>query len=102
MKRAYRPTNARNQAHKVKLAALAIYSAGTMTCAVCGFADIRALSIDHIANDGYKEHKNSRGGNNLAWKLKREDYPPGFQVLCLNCNWIKEHERRQREGRSHK
>ena len=24
----------------------------------------------------------------LEW-LKRNDYPPGFQVLCHNCNWAK-------------
>jgi hypothetical protein len=45
------------------------------------------LSLDHIENNGSvhrKEIKN-RGSGIFKW-LRDNDYPAGFQVLCMNCN----------------
>jgi hypothetical protein len=66
------------------------YSNGKYICATCGFSDIRALSIDHINGDG----KNYRGmshrsGTGLYYWLKRNHYPKGYQILCMNCQSIK-------------
>jgi hypothetical protein len=96
-KRGYRP----QFAAAIKAAVIAFYSNGAMVCNSCGYNDLRALSIDHVANDGHNEPKGFRGGNNLYHALKRKGFPPGFQVLCLNCNWIKESERRKLYGRKH-
>ena len=52
-------------------------------CVRCGFDDIRALQIDHINNDGYKENRVK-----MYHKILRGD-TEGYQVLCANCNWIK-------------
>ena len=76
------------------------YSNGKQKCLICGFSDKRALCLDHIANDG-AEHRRSvsakwhRGGNAVAiyLDLKKRNFPPGFQILCCNCNRIKEVER---------
>jgi len=58
-------------------------------CSSCGLKDVRFLQIDHIngvtANDG-------RGASNLVGYLRRNNYPGGYQVLCGNCNWLKEFE----------
>jgi hypothetical protein len=56
-------------------------------CCKCGFNDIRALQLDHILGDGYKERKNRKYysyyvNNPLEAILK-------LQLLCANCNWIK-------------
>jgi hypothetical protein len=69
--------------------ALMYYSNGTMRCACtnCPETNSNFLTIDHINNDGY-EHRKLAGPNIAQW-LRRNDYPEGFQVLCMNCNWGK-------------
>lgn len=59
------------------------------------FTDIRALSIDHIHGGGGKHKKIAGSGSRLYYWLKRNNYPKGYQVLCMNCQFIKrveEHE----------
>ncbi len=57
-------------------------------CTACGESQLPCLSIDHINNDGYKEGR-ARSGTRLYLRLKKEEYPPNFQVLCANCQCIK-------------
>ena len=63
------------------------YSNGSMSCAKCGFENATALTIDHINGNG-AEHRRNITGNFYQWLIKN-DYPDGFQVLCMNCQWIK-------------
>ena len=63
------------------------YSNGTMQCAKCNNNDIRVLSIDHM-NGGGTQHRNYLGGSSInvyRW-LRKNGYPDGYQVLCLNHN----------------
>lgn len=55
-------------------------------CTCCDNADNRCLAIDHI-NGGGCAHRRSIGGGTafLNW-LKRSGYPPGYRILCHNCN----------------
>ena len=77
---------------------------GKPKCNYCGFDDPRALVIDHINDDGAEHRREiSTGGNGrgvggsvLHLWLTKHNYPDGFQVLCANCNTIKEHERKER------
>ncbi len=68
-------------------------------CALCDFADFRALQIDHIADDGHLENLSFRL-NSVNFKrhviesIRRNE--GRYQVICANCNWIKEWERRRR------
>jgi hypothetical protein len=49
------------------------------------------LAIDHVDNSGAK-HKKEIGGAAYFYRwLRNNGYPPGFQVLCFNCNWAKSH-----------
>uniref|UniRef100_A0A6M3JJ10 Putative HNH endonuclease n=1 Tax=viral metagenome TaxID=1070528 RepID=A0A6M3JJ10_9ZZZZ len=59
-------------------------------CVKCGFADIRALQIDHINGGGAKELKNMSINSFLKGVLL--DNGSKYQLLCANCNWIKRHE----------
>ncbi len=69
------------------------YSQGTLKCAFCGFSDMRALTIDHIHNDGGAQRKLLyKSGHATYHYLIVNGFPSGFQVLCRNCNWIKEFE----------
>ena len=64
-----------------------------LKCQRCRFSDIRALSIDHKAGHGRSHRKklNIEGDKFYSW-LRRNNYPTGFQVLCMNCQWIKRSE----------
>lgn len=57
-------------------------------CAMCGMSETRYLTIDHIngLSEEEKTHRSNRSGHNLYLRLKRDNYPPGFQVLCFACN----------------
>lgn len=75
-----------------RIAAISHYGNG---CAYCGENLFVFLTIDHVNNDGakHRQHvrRNSRiqtGFNIGAW-LRRNKYPEGFQVLCVNCNHAK-------------
>lgn len=81
--------------NKNKIAALKHYSGGTLQCAQCNITDLDMLTIDHINNDG-KIHRDQYGGkDSMANILRKEGYPPGFQVLCFNHNIKKERIRRR-------
>jgi len=69
-------------------------------CAVPGgCTDVRCLHVDHVRNDGYleKRYGGPAGGRSRVSILQRalKDTTGRFQLLCANCNWIKEVERRQ-------
>ena len=57
-------------------------------CVRCGINDIRILNIDHIKNNG-NQHRQEIGAYYFPKWLKKNNYPDGYQVLCLNCNWLK-------------
>jgi len=52
------------------------------------YSDLRALSLDHIEGGGIQHRKSIRGHSYWNWFIVN-NYPPGFQVLCMNCQWIK-------------
>lgn len=58
-------------------------------CNHCGCRDIDVLCIDHVNHDGWK-HRRTMQGSIYQW-LKTNIYPDGFQVLCHNCNAIKQY-----------
>lgn len=71
--------------HKRKHRLLALSELGG-ECVECGYDDIRALEFDHINNDGYKE-RGPRDATYYKNLIKEKDR---FQVLCSNCNTIKQ------------
>jgi len=53
--------------------------------------DIRCLTIDHI-NGGGNAHRKlvaQKGSSSLYKWLRDNNYPEGFQTLCMNCQRIK-------------
>ena len=67
------------------------YTNGKNCCVCCGEDTFEFLSIDHINNDG-AEHRRKIGTNILA-DIIHNDFPDGYQILCYNCNFAKEHNR---------
>jgi hypothetical protein len=78
---------------KIKVDTLSHYSNGSMRCATCEYSkNINALELDHIEGNGNKNRKkfNKTGGWSYYRKLQTLEYPTGYQVLCSNCNKIKQ------------
>ena len=68
------------------------YGNGKYACVQCGFNDIRALSIDHIKGNGNEhriQNKCRQGGVTFYRWLRKNGYPPEYQTLCMNCQFIK-------------
>lgn len=67
-----------------------VFEAYGGTCACCGEDESKFLQFDHIEGKG-NEHRRRFGsgkGNLGVWKhLRDEGFPPGFQILCANCNF---------------
>lgn len=65
------------------------YGGNPPKCACCGEARVEFLSVDHM-NGGGSRHIRSIGGGNMFYRwLVKNGFPPGFQILCMNCNCAK-------------
>lgn len=63
---------------------LAVLSAYGGKCACCGDATYEFLTVDHI-NGGGGKHRREIKQSLYQW-LKRNNFPPGFRILCANCH----------------
>lgn len=55
-------------------------------CKCCGLNDETILTLDHPNNDG-GEHRRQLGGTQKVYMwLIRNGFPPGYRLLCWNCN----------------
>lgn len=77
-----------------RMDALIAYGGDPPQCACCGEAHWEFLEFDHINNDGaaHRQLLGPYGGGPkvVSW-LRRNGYPPGFQILCSNCNRAKQY-----------
>ena len=61
---------------------------GGYKCNCCGETESMFLSIDHVDNNGAQERKSglySGSGYGFYRWLRKTGFPPGYQVLCMNC-----------------
>ena len=74
-----------------RLQSEAIMAYGGYRCCWCGIDEPLVLALDHVKNDGREHRKQigTIGGHKLYKWLRDNRYPPGFQVLCMNCNHAK-------------
>lgn len=74
---------------RIKDATFSAY--GGYVCACCGETERKFLTLDHVNNDGAAFRRSMYGNRQAAgyvtyaW-LARKGFPPGYQVLCMNCN----------------
>ena len=66
-----------------------VYSAyGGYKCNCCNETERMFLSIDHVHNDGAEERRSGKyngGGSAFYSWLCKNNFPLGYQVLCMNC-----------------
>ena len=77
------------RAHRCELKSLVISHYGGR-CAVCGETHLAFLTIDHINNNGSEHRKRVGMGDTFYQHLVSSDFPPGYQVLCWNHNYLKQ------------
>jgi len=67
-----------------------MYHYGDGKCVCCGADDMDVLSVDHIHGNGAADRKKCGGGGSHFYRLLiKRHYPPGYQVMCFNCNFSK-------------
>lgn len=62
---------------------------GGAICSKCGHTGKNSLCLDHEGGGGGQKRKNGEhpwGGADLYRWLRQRGFPPGFRVLCFNCN----------------
>jgi len=79
------PAAQRRYRERLRRSALEAYGG---KCSCCGETVTEFLTIDHVDGGGTKHRKAMTAGGGVfhLW-LKQHGYPPGFRVLCWNCNW---------------
>ena len=80
----------KQETRQLKIEVLTHYGKGSLACVTCGESRLSCLSIDHI-NGGGTKHRRSlgRAGRDFYRWLRSQDYPLGYQTLCMNCQFIK-------------
>ncbi len=60
-------------------------------CICCGESSIVFLCLDHIDNNGKEHRKQIGGGGGITYRwVIKNNFPPGIQILCWNCNSAKQ------------
>jgi hypothetical protein len=83
--------NAQSRAAKKRIKDAVFAKYGT-ACTRCGFKDVRALTLDHVLNNGAKER--AEIGERGVYKRAIEGHESEYQILCMNCQFIKRVEAR--------
>lgn len=89
-RRAEQARRARERSARLKAEAFEAY--GGASCGCCGEVHVAMLTLDHIDGQGSADRgKRGEGSTGAPFylRLKRAGWPPGFQVLCFNCNYAK-------------
>lgn len=75
---------ARSSRYRTKIQSVVLAAYGGPRCRCCGLEEKMVLEIDHVAGGGSR-HVQELGTDLYRWLIKNK-FPPGFQVLCSNCN----------------
>jgi hypothetical protein len=90
----------RSHRQEVKAEVFKHYSQGQVVCAMCGESRSACLSIDHINGGGTQHLRKVGSGSAFYWWLRKHNYPEGFQVLCMNCQYVKRVMNNEAKGRA--
>jgi len=82
---------------RIRYEVLSLYSGGKPKCNTCGEERMACLSFDHI-NGGGASHRRQIGlhASTTYYNWLKDNYnPKEFQVLCMNCQFIKRKENKE-------
>lgn len=81
--------NRRDRNRKIRLEIIRLLG---NKCCKCGFADVRALQLDHVKGNGKVDRSKHRSNPEIYQYYVLREIRNGseqFQLLCANCNLIK-------------
>lgn len=58
-------------------------------CECCGERTFELLSVDHIHGNGAEDREKGLSGHTLYQWLIENNFPDGYQLLCMGCNFAK-------------
>ena len=64
-----------------------LFQAYGRVCTLCGFDDERALTLDHVLNNGAEERA-QLGPQAVYLRALRPEYRSEYRILCMNCQFI--------------
>lgn len=70
-------------------------------CAHCSDDRIHVLSIDHVNGDGADHRREIGRDYRKLYNSVIEDSSGRFQLLCMNCQWIKRHSNGETKNRAY-
>lgn len=81
----------RNSRQRSRMKILRAYGGEKPSCLCCGESELAFLTLDHTEGGGNAHRRKitgttSGGSKFYAWII-RNSYPPGFRILCHNCNY---------------
>ena len=56
-------------------------------CVLCGFSDVRALTLDHVLKNGSEERK-ELGERGVYLRALNPEHKHEYRCLCMNCQFI--------------
>ncbi len=81
---------ARQASFRLREKVAAFNGYGGCRCICCGETELVFLTLDHIDGNGATHRRTlgmgREGGAKFYRLLRLQGYPPGYQVLCFNCN----------------
>jgi hypothetical protein len=77
--------SSKNKSREAKFKDTAFQHYG-MVCRCCGETTRGFLTFDHQNEDGGKQRREDTTSKPIARWLVKHNFPPGYQVLCWNCN----------------
>ena len=90
-------TKNRERYNELKKLTFSKYSPNNVIkCRICGEELLNFLTLDHIEGRQKHGHSTTFSAAKLWYNLKKNNFPPGYQVLCWNCNVIKYRETLQK------
>lgn len=80
-----------SRVRKMRMTIIIHYGGNPPKCACCGENAIEFLTVDHINRDGYnlRKTKLSQTSAKEYYRIVKEGFPEGIQILCMNCNWAR-------------
>jgi len=102
--RRFNPDKGREELNRDNIKRVVIIQYLGGKCSKCGYnEDIRALQLDHIDGDGFKDRKEKKTNKVYRYYVKNlEESKKILQVLCANCHAIKSIENRDHDGKKSK
>lgn len=87
------PEKLREYQHKrnqnIRMEVIKYYSNGKMACKCCNEMELKFLTVDHINNNGAEHRRTDKSARTICSWLYTHNFPEGFQILCMNCNFAK-------------